>query len=69
MNKRIAFGFLFFGSVLLILGWCAYHSVDGLVAHALTGGSTDAALWFIISGCLAGITGLFGLDPGHPKQF
>lgn len=69
MNKKIAFGFLLVGSVLLALGSFAYHSENGPVSRVLTGGSADAALWFIISGSLAAITGLFGLDSGHPKEF
>jgi hypothetical protein len=68
MNKKIAFVFVVVGLALFVLGSCAYHSMSGDVSRALTGGSNDAALAFIIGGLLAAITGVFGFDSDHSEQ-
>ncbi|PIR19492.1 MAG: hypothetical protein COV48_01715 [Elusimicrobia bacterium CG11_big_fil_rev_8_21_14_0_20_64_6] len=61
MNRIASFALLVMGIVLLALGWDAYRSVSSDVARVFTGAPTDRALWLLIGGGLAAVSGLGGL--------
>jgi hypothetical protein len=61
MNKTLAFAFLAAGVALLVFGYDAYTSTASSISIAVTGAPTDQAVWFVIGGLLAAITGIFGL--------
>ena len=67
MNRTLALAFLAAGVALLILGYHAYSSTASSASLAMTGAPPDQAVWFVIGGLLAAITGIFGLtsDPHH----
>ena len=61
MNKGIPVGLLVVGVILLVFGVNAYHSASSDVSRFFTGAPTDKALWLLIGGAVACITGFFGL--------
>lgn len=61
MNRIAAFALLVMGIVLLALGWDAYRSMSSEVARVFTGAPTNRALWLLIGGGLATVSGLGGL--------
>ncbi len=67
MNKVIAFTCLAVALVLFTFGFEAYHSPVSNLSQALTGAPTNQALWLIIGGVLASITGIFGLATDSSK--
>ena len=60
MNKVIAITSLAVALILFTFGFEVYHSPVSNVSRTLTGAPTDQALWLIIGGALASITGIFG---------
>ena len=67
MKRTLAFAFLGIGVVLLVFGYHAYNSTASTVSRAITGAPTDQAIWLVICGLLAGITGVFGLTSDASK--
>ena len=67
MNRKLAFAFLAFGVALLIFGYDAYNSTASTLSRAVTGAPSDQAVWLVIAGLLAGITGVFGLTSDASK--
>lgn len=61
MNKIISGALLAVGVVLVGLGLNAYHSASSDVSRFFTGAPTDKALWLLIGGTVAGISGFLGL--------
>jgi len=61
MDKSISRIFMVAGVILLVFGLSAYHSASSDVSRFFTGAPTDKALWLLIGGSLAGITGFLGL--------
>ena len=68
MNRKIALIFVLTGLVLLAFGFYAYDFTNAPISHAITGGSKDVALGFIISGLLGAITGASALRDGPSRQ-
>jgi hypothetical protein len=68
MNKIVALAFVVIGVILIIFGGDAYVSTVGGVSRALTGAPSDTAVWLLIAGLLAAITGIFGFTGDHSKQ-
>lgn len=64
MNRLASLTLLILGVVLLAMGWNAYHSVSSGVSRLFTGAPTDRALWLLVGGGLAAISGLGGLSRG-----
>jgi hypothetical protein len=64
MNRIASFALLALGVALLICGWNAYQSVSSGVSRLLTGAPTDHALWLLVGGGLAVVSGLGGLSRG-----
>jgi hypothetical protein len=68
MNRTLAFAFLAAGIILLILGYDAYQSIASNTSVAVNGAPNDRALWLVIGGLLAAITGVFGLTGDTRKS-
>ena len=68
MNKTLATAFLAIGVALMIFGYDAYNSNASSLFHAVSGTPSDQALWLVIGGLLAGITGVFGLTSDTRKH-
>ena len=64
MNRIASLALLILGIVLLGCGWDAYHSLGSGVSRLFTGAPTDRALWLLIGGGLATVSGLGGLSRG-----
>jgi hypothetical protein len=64
MNRLSSLALLILGVVLLAWGWDAYRSLSSDVSRAITGAPTDHALWLLIGGGLATVSGLGGLARG-----
>lgn len=62
MNKGMSVALLVAGVILLVFGLNAYHSASSDVSRFFTGAPTDKALWLLIGGVVAGITGFLGLS-------
>jgi hypothetical protein len=59
MNKGFALALLIGGVVLLIFGISASNSFSSDVSRFFSGSPTDKAVWMVIGGIVATITGLF----------
>ena len=57
MNRPFGLALLVAGIVLLALGINASHSAASSVSRFFTGEPTDRAMWMIIGGILAAVTG------------
>lgn len=66
MNKGIAVALLIVGILLIVWGVSASESFSSDVSRFFTGSPTNKAVWFLISGIVATLVGLFGLLSG-PK--
>ena len=64
MNKVIGIVLLVVGVTLLYFGWEAYNSVASEASQAITGETTDEAMWYLIGGAVAVIVGLYGVVRG-----
>jgi hypothetical protein len=58
MNKAFALALLVGGVVLLIFGISASNSFSSDVSRFFSGSPTDKAIWMVIGGTVAAITGL-----------
>jgi hypothetical protein len=59
MNNIFGLAILALGIVLLVFGFNESHSFSSNVSRTFTGNPTDRAIWFILGGAIAVITGLF----------
>jgi Protein of unknown function (DUF3185)/Family of unknown function (DUF5670) len=66
-NKLISLAILAGGIVLVVFGVAATDSFSSDVSRFFTGSPTDKAIWMLIGGIVAIITGLGGLSLGKPK--
>ena len=64
MNRLASVALLIVGVALLGCGWDAYHSLGSGVSRLFTGAPTDRALWLLIGGAVATVSGLGGLSRG-----
>ncbi|WP_411359548.1 DUF3185 family protein [Pseudidiomarina salilacus] len=64
MNKVIGIILLVVGIILLYFGYEAYNSVASEASQALTGETTDNAMWYLIGGAIAVVVGLYGIIRG-----
>ena len=64
MNKVIGIILLVVGIILLYFGYEAYNSVASEASQALTGETTDNAMWYLIGGAVAVVVGLYGIIRG-----
>ncbi len=62
MNRLASGALLLIGLALLACGWDAYRSVSSGVSRVFTGMPTDRALWLLIGGGVATVSGLRGLS-------
>jgi hypothetical protein len=67
MKKIFGLAALSVGVVLLCLAYNSYHSAASGVARAVTGTSTNKALWLLIGGIFAALIGVGGLLGGLRK--
>ena len=58
MNKIVSLALLVGGIVLIIVGINATNSFSSDVSRFFTGSPTDKAIWMVIGGTVAAITGL-----------
>lgn len=65
MNRIASIALLILGAALLAMGWDAYRSVSSGVSRVFTGAPTDRALWLLVGGGLAAVSGLGGLTRGR----
>ena len=61
MNKIVSLALLLGGAVLIIFGVQATNSFSSDVSRFFTGSPTDKAVWMLIGGVVAAVTGLAGL--------
>ncbi|CAB0151709.1 hypothetical protein PSI9734_02077 [Pseudidiomarina piscicola] len=64
MNKLLGIILLVVGIILLYFGYEAYNSAASEVSQAVTGETTDNAMWYLIAGAVAVIAGLYGTIRG-----
>lgn len=64
MNKVIGIILLVVGIILLYFGYEAYNSPASEVSQAVTGETTDNAMWYLIGGAVAVVVGLYGVVRG-----
>lgn len=64
MNKIIGIVLLVVGVILLYFGWEAYDSMASEASRAITGETTDEAMWYLIGGAVAVIVGIYGIIRG-----
>ncbi len=64
MNKIVFIALLVGGIVLMIVGINAMNSFSSDVSRFFTGSPTDKAVWMLIGGVLAAVTGLAGTMRG-----
>lgn len=65
MNKAIGIALLVGGIVLIVLGVTAMDSFSSDVSRFFTGSPTDKAVWMLIGGAVAAVTGLALSFRGH----
>lgn len=58
MTKAIAMALLVGGVVLIVIGVNAMDSFSSDVSRFFTGSPTDKALWLLVGGIVAAVTGL-----------
>ncbi len=58
MNKLLPIALLVGGVVLIVLGVSAMNSFSSDVSRFFTGSPTDKAVWMLIGGIAAAVTGL-----------
>jgi hypothetical protein len=68
MNRLTSAAILAGGIVLVVIGVAATESFSSDVSRFFTGSPTDKAIWTLIGGIVAIITGLGGLSLGKPKD-
>jgi hypothetical protein len=72
MNRPFALGLsvilLAVGIVLLVFGINANNSFGSQVSRAFSGSPTDRTMWFLVSGIVCAVLGLFGLLWGARKS-
>jgi hypothetical protein len=61
MNKGLSAALLVVGILLLMWGIAAMDSFSSDVSRFFTGSPTNRAVWFLITGIVASIVGVFGL--------
>lgn len=64
MNKLVGIVLLVVGIILLYFGYQAYDSAASEVSQAVTGETTDEAMWYLIGGAIAVVVGLYGIIKG-----
>ncbi|MGQ4277156.1 DUF3185 family protein [Pseudidiomarina sp. E22-M8] len=64
MNKVIGIILLVVGIILLYFGYEAYNSPASEVTQAVTGETTESAMWYLIGGAVAVVVGLYGVVRG-----
>jgi hypothetical protein len=64
MNKTLFLAMLILGVVLLVLGVIASDSISSDFSRLFTGEPTDKAIWLLIGGVIATVSGLGGLARG-----
>ncbi|PTB85499.1 hypothetical protein C9927_01010 [Pseudidiomarina aestuarii] len=64
MNKLVGIVLLVVGIILLYFGYQAYDSAASEVSQAVTGETTDEAMWYLIGGAVAVVIGLYGIIKG-----
>lgn len=64
MNNGISVALLVVGIVLIVFGISALESFSSDVSRFFTGSPTNKAVWLLIGGLIAAITGLFWLLRG-----
>lgn len=60
MNKTVSLALLIGGVILMIYGIQATKSFGSDVSRFFTGAPTDKAIWMLIGGIAAALTGLIG---------
>jgi hypothetical protein len=65
MNKPVAIALLGVGIVLLVFGIDASNSLGSSISRFFSGSPTDKAVWMLIGGIAASLTGLIGLARGR----
>jgi len=58
MNKLVSLALLVGGVILLIIGINSTNSFGSDVSRFFTGSPTDKAVWMLIGGSIAAVTGL-----------
>ena len=61
MNKIISLALLVGGIVLMVVGINATNSFSSDVSRFFTGSPTDKAVWMLLGGVVAAVTGLAGV--------
>ena len=61
MLKGLSVALLAAGVALIVWGLRVYRSLGSEVTEAITGAPSDKAIWLLVGGSVAAITGLFGL--------
>jgi len=64
MNKPLSLALLAGGILLIAFGINASNSFGSDVSRFFTGSPTDKAIWMLVAGVVAAITGLLGLVRG-----
>ena len=61
MNRIVYLALLIGGVVLIVLGINATHSFSSDVSRFFQGTPTDKAIWMLIGGIVASVSGLVGI--------
>jgi divalent metal cation (Fe/Co/Zn/Cd) transporter len=61
MNKAISLAILAGGILVMIFGIGAMNSAGSDISRFFTGAPTDRAIWMLVGGLVASVTGLAGL--------
>lgn len=64
MNRILAIVLLVVGVALLFWGYQESETLTSEASEMVTGEPTDNAMWFLISGAIIGVIGLYGLLRG-----
>ena len=60
MNRIVSLALLVGGVVLIVIGISATNSFSSDVSRFFTGSPTDKAIWMLIGGIIAAVSGLVG---------
>jgi len=66
MNKALALVLLVAGIILIVTGYHASQSISSDVSRIFTGSATDKAVWMLVSGVAAAISGAVLLSRRNP---
>jgi len=64
MNKAVSLAILAGGILVMIFGISAMNSAGSDISRFFTGAPTDRAIWLLVGGLVASVTGLAGLLRG-----